>query len=213
MHASRWIAVWMALGVFGSAGTGVGCGDGDTSSGTTYDSTTTTTTGEGSTSSSSSGGTGGAGGTGTGGAGGTGTGGAGGTGTGGAGGTGTGGAGGEGTGGSGGMMDPMFAFTLNGINYTGVTYASKTVYVTLSSADETTAALDESVAIADDGTFTITGHVLGGRPYTMRWYVDVNDNGVCDAVPNDRVWMEDIPAVAADVIRSVEPNTDFSACP
>ncbi|WP_434044002.1 MULTISPECIES: hypothetical protein [Sorangium] len=211
----------MALGALGI--TGAGCAGGEVADEPSASSTSTTTTGEGGTSSAGTGGaggtgTGGAGGTGTGGAGGTGTGGAGGTGTGGAGGTGTGGAGGTGTGGggsgaggNGGSMGQSYDFTLRGTGYVPAYDVGTDVYVEIIAAGETVATLSASDTLEDDGTFSVTGQVLGGRAYKMHWYVDLVPDGEC--TPEDHVWTQDIPTVTADVTRTVAPNTAFGACP
>ncbi|WP_437616124.1 hypothetical protein WMF20_20510 [Sorangium sp. So ce834] len=226
MQASRWIAVWIAVGALGVAGAGAGCG-GDSAQNDATTSATATTTGEGSTSStgtggaqgtgaggSTSAGTGGGGGTsGTGGGGGTGGTGSGG-GTGGAGdGGGTGGAGGGGgTGGAGGTMDPLFDFSLRGTRYTGYEDGDR-VYVDLYAAGATEATLHASDAIGPDGTFSVfvTGKVPGGKAYTIYWYVDSHRNGECDATED--VWKMDIPTVTANIERSVQGNTNFAECP
>ncbi|WP_437603384.1 hypothetical protein WMF28_17440 [Sorangium sp. So ce590] len=230
MQASRWIAVWIAVGALGIAGAGAGCGGDDGVKNDATTSATATTTGEGSASStgtggaqgtgaggSTSAGTGGAGGGGgTGGAGGGGgTGGAGGGGgTGGAGGGGgTGGAGGGGgTGGAGGTMDPLFDFSLRGARYTGYEDGDR-VYVDLYAAGATEATLHASDAIGPDGTFSVfvTGKVPGGKAYTIYWYVDSYRNGECDATED--VWKMDIPTVTANIERSVQGNTNFAECP
>lgn len=216
MQASRWIAVWMAMGALVIAGTGVGCGGDDaTGDETTSSSTTTTTAGEGSTSSA---GTGGSGGAGTGGSGGAETGGAGGTGTGGAGtggsgGAGTGGAGAGGSGGAGGTSGESFNFTLRGTGYVPAYTTGDMVYVAVVAAGEAAPALSASDAIEADGTFTVTGQIPGDKAYKMHWYVDLSQNGTCDAAPTDHVWTQDIPTVTADITRSVVPNSAFGDCP
>ncbi|WP_437916803.1 hypothetical protein WME73_20220 [Sorangium sp. So ce302] len=221
MQASRWIAVWMAMGALVIAGTGAGCGGDDaTGDATTSSSTTTTTTGEGSTSSVGTGGAGGegaggSGGAGTGGTGGAGTGGAGGTGTGGAGGTGTGGAGAGGSGGAGagGTSGESFNFTLRGTGYVPAYTAGDMVYVAVVAAGDAAPALSASDAIEADGTFSVTGQIPGDKAYKMHWYVDLSQNGTCDAAPTDHVWTQDIPTVTADITRSVVPNSAFGDCP
>ncbi|MDC0681803.1 hypothetical protein [Sorangium atrum] len=211
MQASRWIAVWMAMGAFVIAGTGAGCGDDETTGGaTTSSSTTTTTTGDGSTSSA---GTGGSGGAGTGGSGGAGTGGSGGTGTGGSGGAETGGAGAGGSGGAGGTSAESFNFTLRGTGYVPAYTAGDMVYVAVVAAGDAAPALSASDAIEADGTFTVTGQIPGDKAYKMHWYVDLSQNGTCDAAPTDHVWTQDIPTVTADITRSVVPNSAFGDCP
>ncbi|WP_437803201.1 hypothetical protein [Sorangium sp. So ce693] len=219
MQASRWIAVWMAMGAFVIAGTGAGCGADDaTGDATTSSSTTTTTAGEGSTSSAGTGGeggagTGGSGGAETGGAGGTGTGGAGGAGTGGEGGAGVGGAGAGGSGGAGGTSSESFNFTLRGTGYVPAYTAGDMIYVAVVAAGEAAPALSASDAIEADGTFTVTGQIPGDKAYKMHWYVDLSQNGTCDAAPTDHVWTQDIPTVTADITRSVVPNSAFGDCP
>ncbi|WP_437994066.1 hypothetical protein [Sorangium sp. So ce145] len=228
MQASRWIAVWMAMGALAIAGTGAGCG-GDEAPGdatTSSSTTTTTTTGEGSTSSA---GTGGAGGEGAGGSGGAGTGGSGGAGTGGAGGTGTGGegtggeggagaggsggAGAGGSGGAGGTSGESFNFTLRGTGYVPAYTAGDMVYVVVVAAGDAAPALSASDAIEADGTFSVTGQIPGDKAYKMHWYVDLSQNGTCDAAPTDHVWTQDIPTVTADITRGVVPNSAFGDCP
>ncbi|AGP36863.1 hypothetical protein [Sorangium cellulosum] len=191
----------------GAGGTGSG-GAGGTGSG-----------GAGGTGSGGAGGTGsgGAGGTGSGGAGGTGSGGAGGTGSGGAGGTGSGGAGGtgsggSGTGGAGGAVDQHFTLSVYGAGYVPAYDAGTTVYVDVVAVDETEAILSASDTIAANGTFSVTGQLLGGKAYTMHWYVDLDTNGICRN-EDDHVWTQDIPVVTADVKRDVGPSTAFGTCP
>ncbi|WP_437553859.1 hypothetical protein WME97_19600 [Sorangium sp. So ce367] len=223
MQASRWIAVWMAMGALVIAGTGAGCGADDATGEATTSSSTTTTTGEGSTSNTGTGGAGGegaggAGGAGTGGSGGAGTGGSGGAGTGGAGGTGTGGegaggSGGAGTGGSGGTSGESFNFTLRGTGYVPAYTAGDMVYVAVVAAGDAAPALSASDAIEADGTFSVTGQIPGDKAYKMHWYVDLSQNGTCDAAPTDHVWTQDIPTVTADITRSVVPNSAFGDCP
>ncbi|WP_437733240.1 hypothetical protein [Sorangium sp. So ce1335] len=218
MQATRWIAVWMAVGALGL--TGAGCGGDDPPASWT----STTSTGEGSTSSAGTGGDGGSGtggdggsgaggngGSGTGGDGGSGTGGSGGSGAGGSGGSGAGGDGGSGAGGSGGSMGQSYNFTLRGTGYVPAYDAGTDVYVEIIAAGETVAALSESDTLEEDGTFSVTGQVLGGRAYKMHWYVDLVPDGEC--TPEDHVWTQDIPIVTADVTRTVAPNTAFGACP
>ncbi|WP_438025345.1 hypothetical protein [Sorangium sp. So ce233] len=209
MQASRWIAVWMAVGALGITGTGAGCAGDDPGDGPPASSASTTSAGEGSAGST---GTGGDGGSGTGGAGGTGTGGDGGSGTGGDGGSGTGGDGGSGTGGDGGSMGQSFNLTLRGAGYVPAYDVGTDVYVEVIAAGETVATLSASDTIDDEGTFSVMGQVLGGKAYKMHWYVDLVADGECKA-DEDHVWTQDVPTVTADITRSVAPNTDFGTCP
>ncbi|WP_437563664.1 hypothetical protein [Sorangium sp. So ce542] len=221
MQASRWIAVWMAAGAFGIAGMSAGCSGDTTGPGATA-SSTTTTTGEGG-SGTGGDGAGGAGGAGGSGAGGSGTGGDGGAGAGGAGGSGTGGdggdggdgaggAGGSGTGGAGGSEDQLFDFTLSGSGYVPAYNVGDTVHVAVIPVGETVATLSASDSIDMDGKFAVTGQVLGGKAYTLYWYVDMEELGSCQE-DLDSVWTQDIPTVTADIKRSVAPNDGFGTCP
>lgn len=108
-------------------------------------------------------------------------------------------------------MGQRFAFTMHGTSYTAFT--NRLVYVTAVASGETIPALAESATISDEGAFTVTGQVLGGQSYTLYWYVDLNDNGMCDAFPADRAWVGDIPTVTTDVTSNVQFNTDFGTCP
>ncbi|WP_433931042.1 hypothetical protein AB3662_43230 [Sorangium cellulosum] len=217
MQASRWIAVWMAVGALGITGTGAGCGGDESGNEPPASSASTTSTGEGSAGSSGTGGHGGSGmgghgGSGAGGHGGSGTGGHGGSGTGGDGGSGTGGDGGSGTGGDGGSMGQSFNLTLRGAGYAPAYDVGTDVYVEVIAVGETVATLSASDTIDDEGAFSVMGQVPGGKAYKMHWYVDLVADGECKEA-EDHVWTQDIPTVTADITRSVAPNTDFGTCP
>ncbi|WP_437728622.1 hypothetical protein [Sorangium sp. So ce861] len=205
----------MAAGALGIAGMSAGCGDEATGPGATA-SSTTTTTGEGGAGTGGDGGAGtggdggaGAGGSGTGGDGGDGAGGAGGSGT---GGDGAGGAGGSGTGGAGGSEDQLFNFTLSGSGYVPAYNVGDTVHVDVIPVGETVATLSASDSIDVDGKFAVTGQVIGGKAYTLYWYVDMEELGSCQE-DLDSVWTQNIPAVTADIKRNVAPNDGFGTCP
>ena len=138
------------------------------------------------------------------------TGGSGGTGMGGSGGTGMGGSGGTGMGGSGGMMGQNFGFTLSGTTYNP--HVGSMLYVSAVAAGESAVTQIGTTTVASNGTFTVTGQLLGDKAYTVGWYVDINGNEACDPAPNDHVWTEDIPTVTAAVTLTVQHNVNFGAC-
>ena len=124
--------------------------------------------------------------------------------------TSTGGSGGTGMGGSGGMMGQNFGFTLSGTTYNP--HVGSMLYVSAVAAGESAVTQIGTTTVASNGTFTVTGQLLGDKAYTVGWYVDINGNEACDPAPNDHVWTEDIPTVTAAVTLTVQHNVNFGAC-
>ncbi len=88
-------------------------------------------------------------------------------------------------------MDMAGDFTLSLDGY--APHEGKNVYVALvDEADGSTVGTAGPVAIASgEATLTIAGAAEDGKTYTVRWYVDTDDNGMCNFAADgseDHAW-------------------------
>ena len=79
--------------------------------------------------------------------------------------------------------------------------------------DMTDEVLATDSAAVTDGTFsfTFTEVISDAGTYRVDYYADFNDNGVCDAPPDDHVWSVPVSdTMGGDVTVEVDHTTDFT---
>ncbi len=103
-----------------------------------------------------------------------------------------------------------FTFTLSSTSY--APYVYQTVYVTAIAEGESEVMTIGSAVVSEDGAFTVTGSLPGGKEYTIGWYADVNGNQVCDEPPYDHAWTHNLATLTANVTLPVQHDYNFGVC-
>ncbi len=85
--------------------------------------------------------------------------------------------------------------------------------ITAAVVDATETVVDTQTAVmGDDGELSMVfaDALEEGESYHVDWYADFNDNGLCDAAPDDHQWSVSIDAVTDDVVVTYDHDTEFA---
>jgi uncharacterized protein (DUF2141 family) len=88
-----------------------------------------------------------------------------------------------------------FPLTFTGSEFT--THEDNKIYAAVIASDDTIVAMGNTTVAS--GAFSLEWSKLlrNGESYKLRFYADVNGNGMCDAPPDDHVWEKDLGTITA----------------
>ena len=100
------------------------------------------------------------------------------------------------------------------LSFTGTIapHAGQMLRVLVIKDDDGSVVGNEMLTVAGDGTFSLSWSdaLIKGESYHIDFYADHNSSGTCDSPPADHAWRETISAVAANVSRDFQHNTNFT---
>ena len=101
---------------------------------------------------------------------------------------------------------PMYDLTINGAGFDP--HNGQTLEIAVLTEDDTI--IDSQSTTVSEGTFSFSwdGALADGSGYKVHYYADLNENGGCDAPPDDHAWERVIDDVDDNITLDLVHSTD-----